>query len=173
MPTESVLEMNENEQYLSFRLSDELFAVDVIKAREVLDCADVTRVPQTPEYMLGVINLRGSVVPVVDLRRKFGMDEAERTIDSCIIVMEVVAENEVTVIGALADAVEEVMELDSTQVEPPPRIGSKLNTDFIRGMGNIGGQFMIILDIDRIFTADEIMAIQGDGDDLREEVVVE
>ncbi|MBE0501441.1 MAG: chemotaxis protein CheW [Desulfuromonadales bacterium] len=146
-------------QYLTFRLDGDLFAVDVSKAREVLDFADVTRVPQTPDYMLGVINLRGNVVPVINLRRKFGMDDAERTVDTCIIVIEIELKDETVVIGVVADAVQEVLDLDAGQIAPPPRLGTRLNTEFIRGMGNLNDQFIILLDIDRVFTHEEIAVI--------------
>ncbi len=146
-------------QYLTFRLDGDLFAVDVSKAREVLDFADVTRVPQTPDYMLGVINLRGNVVPVINLRRKFGMDDAERTVDTCIIVIEIEIKDETVVIGVVADAVQEVLDLDAEQIAPPPRLGTRLNTEFIRGMGNLNDQFIILLDIDRVFTHEEIAVI--------------
>jgi purine-binding chemotaxis protein CheW len=154
-------EASETIQYLTFKLGDELFGVDVSKAREVLDFSEVTNVPQMPDYMLGVINLRGSVVPVINLRRKFGMGEVDQTIDTCIIVIEVEIDGDVIVIGTLADAVQEVLDLTAAQIEPPPRLGTKLNTEFIKGMGNIDGQFLIILDIDRIFTAEELAAIEG------------
>ncbi len=154
-------ETSETIQYLTFKLGDELFGVDVSKAREVLDFSEVTNVPQMPDYMLGVINLRGSVVPVINLRRKFGMAEVEQTIDTCIIVIEVEIDGDVIVIGAMVDAVQEVLDLTAAQIEPPPRLGTKLNTEFIKGMGNINDQFLIILDIDRVFTAEELAAIEG------------
>ena len=152
----SVANQTDAAQFLTFGLGDDVFAIDVIKAREVLDFSGVTRVPQTPEYMLGVINLRGSVVPVIDMRLKFGMAEREKTRDSCIIVVEVNVDDEPVTVGALADSVQEVMDMQAGQIEPPPRIGTKLNTEFIRGMGNLGEKFVIILDIDRVFSADEL-----------------
>ena len=148
------------DQYLAFKLDNDLFAVDVAKAREILDYVEVTRVPQTPDYMLGVINLRGSVVPVINLRRKFGMDEVERTVDTCIIVLEVAVKDTPIVIGIVADAVQEVLDLAAEQIEPPPRLGTRLNTEFIHGMGNLDGNFVIILDIDRIFSVDELAVIE-------------
>lgn len=152
---------NEAVQYLTFRLGDELFGVDVSKAREVLDYSEVTHVPQMPDYMLGVINLRGSVVPVINLRNKFGMADSDQTIDTCIIVIEVDIDGDIIVIGTLADAVQEVLDLHASQIEPPPRLGTKLNTEFIKGMGNIDDQFLIILDIDRVFTAEELAVIEN------------
>ena len=154
-------ENNETIQYLTFKLGDELFGVDVSKAREVLDYSEVTHVPQMPGYMLGVINLRGSVVPVINLRKKFGLVDTEQTIDTCIIVIEIEIDGDVIVVGTMVDAVQEVLDLTEAQIEPPPRLGTKLNTEFIKGMGNIDGQFLIILDIDRVFTAEELSVIEG------------
>ncbi len=153
-------EKNEITQFLTFRLGEEVFGVGVLKVREVLDVISVTRVPQTPAFMLGVINLRGSVVPVVDLRRKFGLPLAEKSRDSCIIVFEVDLEGEVTVIGALADAVEEVLDLDQDQIEPAPKLGTRLKTEFILGMGKRGEGFVILLDMDRVFSAEELSMVQ-------------
>lgn len=147
-------------QYLTFKLGEENFAIDVIKAQEILDFVAPTRVPQTPPFMLGVINLRGSVVPVIDLRCKFGMSEAERNRDSCIIVMEIDVDGEKTVVGTLVDSVQEVLDLDAENLEPPPRIGTRLKTEFIKSMGNIDGDFLIILDIDRVFSTDELVLIE-------------
>jgi len=151
-------------QCLSFRLDEELFAVDVTRTREVLDFTSVTRVPQTPRYMLGVINLRGSVVPVIDLRLKFGLPEIERSRETCIVVLEVELDGERTVVGAVADSVQEVMELDAGRIEPPPRLGTRLRTEFIRGMGNHGDRLLILLDIDRIFSSDELSLVQEAGE---------
>jgi len=151
----------ETTQYLTFKLEDELFALDIGKVREVLDFTTITKVPQTPDYMRGVINLRGSVVPVVDLRLKFGMTMAEKTVNTCVIIVEVDMDGERVVMGAMADAVQEVLDLEPEQIEPPPRIGTKLKTDFIKGMGKHAEQFIIILDIDRVFTAEELEIVQG------------
>ncbi|RQW86748.1 MAG: chemotaxis protein CheW [Geobacter sp.] len=145
----------EIQQYLTFRLAQETFAVDVAKVREILDFVAITKVPQTPDFMRGVINLRGSVVPVVDMKLKFGMEPTEKTVNTCIIVLEVTIENETTIVGALADSVQEVVELDPSQIEPPPRIGMKLNIDFIKGMGKLNDEFVIILDTDKIFSVTE------------------
>ena len=152
----AVTAITETRQYLTFKLADEIFAVDVEKVREILELTNITKVPQTPDYMRGVINLRGSVVPVMDMRLKFGMPESETTVNTCIIVVEVLHENEVVVIGALADSVQEVFELEPGQIEPPPRIGTRFNTDFILGMGKNDSQFIMILNIDRAFTSDEL-----------------
>ena len=152
----AVAEITETKTYLTFTLDEEDFGVDVSNVREVLDFSNVTKVPRTPDYMKGVINLRGSVVPVVDMRIKFGLEEAEATVDTCIIVMEVEMEGEATVIGALADSVKEVFELDPNSIEPPPRIGTRLDTEFISGMGKYKDNFIIILDINEVFSAEEL-----------------
>jgi purine-binding chemotaxis protein CheW len=149
----------ETSQYLTFKLAEETFAVNVAKVREILDFISITKVPRTPDFMRGVINLRGSVVPVVDMKLKFGMEETEKTVDTCIIVIEVTIDGETTIVGALADSVEEVVELEPGQIEPPPRIGMKLDTDFISGMGKLGEEFVIILDTDRIFSFEEVEAL--------------
>jgi purine-binding chemotaxis protein CheW len=153
-----------SQQFLSFALGDEVFAVNVLQVKEILDVINITRVPQMPDYMLGVINLRGSVVPVIDLRCKFGMERGERKQDNCIVVLEIDFEGERVVIGALTDAVREVLDLTADQIEPPPRMGMKLKSEFIRGMGKQGESFIIILDIDRIFSSDEICVMQAAED---------
>jgi purine-binding chemotaxis protein CheW len=143
-------------QYLTFNLGEEIFALDIMKVREVLDLTSITKVPQTPEFMRGVINLRGGVVPVVDLRLKFGMPRTESTVNTCIIIVEVALEGERLMLGALADSVQEVMDLEEAQIEPPPRIGTSVRTDFIRGIGKRGEDFVMILDIDRVFSAEDL-----------------
>ena len=152
----TVAKITEARQYLTFKMEEEIFALDVGKVREILDYTNITKVPRTPDFMKGVINLRGSVVPVVDMRLKFHMPAQERTVDTCIIVVEITVEGEPTVLGALVDSVQEVFELEPSQVEPAPRIGTKLNTDFILGMGRRDERFVIILDIDRVFSSDEL-----------------
>ena len=151
-------------QYVTFSLGEELFGVEVTRTREILSLTPVTKVPQTPDYLLGVINLRGQVVPVVDMRLKLGMDAGAETEDTCIIVVEVQIDGEPIVVGALADAVREVLEIRSDQIEPPPRLGTRLKTEFITGMGKIDEQFMILLNIDRIFNSDELALVQDMSD---------
>jgi len=150
--------------YLTFKLDGEDYAVDVSSVREVLDYTSITKVPRTPDFMKGVINLRGSVVPVVDMRLKFGLREAEVTVDTCIIVMEVEIGGEATVIGALADSVKEVFELDPGRIEPPPRIGSGLESEFISGMGKYNDSFIIILDVNKVFSEDELIYLKEASD---------
>jgi len=148
-------------QYLTFKLDDEIFAVDISKVREVLDFTAVTKVPRTPEFMRGVINLRGSVVPVVDMKLKFGMTKTDKTVNTCIIIVEVKVDDEITVLGALADSVQEVMDLEPNQIEAAPKIGTRLRTEFIKGMGKKDEHFIIILDIDKVFSTDELALVQG------------
>ncbi|HPI92620.1 MAG TPA: chemotaxis protein CheW [Deltaproteobacteria bacterium] len=152
----SVEGITETRQYLSFKLNEEEFALDISKVREVLDFTKITKVPQTPEFMRGVINLRGSVVPVVDLNKKFGIKNTEKTVNTRIIIGEVSIEGDGTVLGVLADSVHEVMELEPESIEPAPKIGTKMNTDFIKGMGKREEEFVMILDIDKVFSADEL-----------------
>ena len=159
-----VAEVMETTQYLTFKLEEEIFALDISKVREVLDFTSITKVPRTPEFMRGVINLRGNVVPVVDMRLKFGMTKTENTVNTCIIIVEIHLDGETTVLGALADAVQEVIELGSGQIEPAPKIGTRLKTDFIQGMGKQGEGFIIILEIDRVFSADELALVQDAGE---------
>jgi purine-binding chemotaxis protein CheW len=157
----STVEMTETRQYLTFRLGTEIFATEVSKVREVLDFTTITEIPRTPEFMSGVINLRGSVVPVVDMRLCLEMSRTERTTNTCIVVLEVLLENESIVIGALADSVEEVIDLEPDQIRPAPRIGSQIRTDFIKGMGKRDQQFITILDIDRVFSAEELSVVRN------------
>ncbi|MBT4088600.1 MAG: chemotaxis protein CheW [Deltaproteobacteria bacterium] len=158
MENVALLEVN---QYLAFKLEDEVFAFDISRVREVLEFDAVTKVPQTPDMMQGVINLRGSVVPVVDLRIKFGMGEIEKTVNTVIIIIEIDLDGDSTMIGVLVDSVKEVMDLDSEHIEPPPSIGSRLNTEFIDGMGKQENQFIIILNIEKIFSSDELNLVQS------------
>ena len=154
---------SESRQYVTFSLAEELFGVEVTRAREILSLTPVTKVPQTPDYLLGVINLRGQVVPVVDMRLKLGLPAGEETEDTCIIVIEVQVDGEAIVVGALADAVREVLEVRDDQIEPPPRLGTKLNIEFISGMGKIGEQFLILLNIDQVFSSEELVMVQDAG----------
>ncbi len=154
-------------QYLTFKLDEEVFGLAIGKVREVLDFTTVTRMPQTPAYMRGVINLRGSVVPVIDLNLKFGMKQTEKTVNTCIIIVEIETDGEVIVLGALADSVEEVVELEPDQIEPAPKIGTKLNTEFIKGMGKQEDIFIILLNIDKVFSYEELAMVQGSDSQLK------
>jgi purine-binding chemotaxis protein CheW len=168
----SVTSIAETAQYLTFKLSDEVFAVEVGKVREILEYISITKVPKTPEFMRGVINVRGSVVPVIDLRLKFGMDRTEQSVNTCIIVLEMGFEGEATILGALSDSVQEVIEIEPDQIEPPPRIGTRLKTEFIKGIGKREGHFVMILDIDKVFSSDELELVQEKSGNLMMEAAV-
>jgi len=157
----SVAGILETTQFLTFKLDNEVFALDISKVREVLDFTSITKVPRTPEFMRGVINLRGSVVPVVDLRLKFGMSRTEKSVNTCIIIVEVTVDDETTILGALADSVQEVLDLEPDHIEPAPKIGTRLNTEFIKGMGKRENNFIIILDIDKVFSTGELAMVQA------------
>lgn len=149
------------DQYLTFTLEDELFALDIYSVREVLEYTTITRIPRTPEYMRGIINVRGNAVPVIDLNGKFRGELTKPTINTSIIIAEVELEGETTIVGALADAVQEVFELSGDQIDPPPRMGASIKADFIKGMGRYESRFIMILDINKIFSADEIAMFHG------------
>jgi purine-binding chemotaxis protein CheW len=155
--------INTTNQYLSFRLADEVYGIDITQVREVLEFSTVTRVPRVPEFMRGVINLRGGVVPVIDLRLKFGMGRTEKTVNTCVIITEVAVDDERTVLGAMADSVQEVLELEPSQIEPPPKIGMRLKNDFIKGMGKYNDNFIILIDVDRVFSAEELAIVAETG----------
>ena len=151
-------------QYLTFKLREEVFAIEISKVREVLEYTTVTKVPRTPDFMSGVINLRGNVVPVIDLNLKLGMPLTEKTIDTCIIIVEIAVSGEIVVLGALADSVQEVIDLEPENIEPAPKIGTSLNIEFLKGMGKKDDQFMMIFDIDKVFSSEDIAAVSGGTD---------
>ncbi len=152
--------ITETAQYMTFRLGGELFAIGVGQVREVLEMARITRVPTAPEYMRGMVNVRGKAIPAVDLRLRFGLPPAADTLVTRIIVMELELDGETTIIGGVADSVHEVIELEPGQIEPPPRIAMRWRTEFIRGMGRRGDDFIIILDIDSVFSSEELALVE-------------
>lgn len=163
----SVEAITETKQYLSFKLEGEEFALDISRVREVLDVTRITKVPQSPNFMRGVINLRGAVVPVVDLNMKFGNKTTEKTENTRIIISEIDLEGDETVLGVLADSVNEVMEIEPESIEPAPKIGTGVNTDFLKGMGKRDEEFVMILDIDKVFSADDLNCLsQTEQDDI-------
>ncbi len=163
-------EIIQSTQYLTFTLGEEDFALDIATVREVLNYTTITRVPRMPQFLSGVINLRGNVVPVIDLRLKLGMSAIRKTADTCIVIVEIEVDGEMTQMGALADSVKEVIDLDPSQISPPPKLGTKLKSDFIKGMGKQDERFLIILDIDCILSDDELamMISSGDSDDRQD-----
>lgn len=150
-------------QYITFKLGDEIFAINVAQVREVLDLTLITRVPTAPEYMRGVVNVRGAAVPVVDLRRKFGLPAAQDTVHSRIVVLELLLDGETCVVGGIADSVHEVIELEPSQVNPPPSIAMRWRSEFIQGMGKRGEQFIILLDINAVFSSDDVALVEAAG----------
>ena len=146
--------------YLSFKLGDELFAADVAKVLEILEVPKITKVPKSPGYLRGVINLRGNVLPVIDSRVKFGLPFQPDTISTCIVVLTVQMENESLVLGALVDSVQEVIEIGPGQIQPAPSIGVKYRSEFIDGMVKIEEQFLMLLNLDKVFSSDELVSVQ-------------
>jgi purine-binding chemotaxis protein CheW len=146
--------ITETGQYITFKLGDEIFAINVEQVREVLELSLITKVPTAPDYMRGVVNVRGKAIPVVDLRLKFGLPLSADTVNSRIVVMELELDGEQTVVGGIADSVHEVIELEPGQINPPPRIAMRWRTELIQGMGRRGDQFIIILDINQVFASD-------------------
>lgn len=146
--------------FLSFLLGDEVFAINVTKVINILEVSHVTRVPKAPVYMKGVVNLRGTVLPVVDLRLKFGLPETQITINSSIIVLNLEMDGEQFLVGALVDAVREVLELKESDIAPSPSIGTKYKSGFIEGMWRINESFIMILDIEKVFSSEEIVDFQ-------------
>ena len=148
--------ITEVSQYITFKLGNELFAISVTQVREVLEVSTITRVPTAPEYMRGVVNVRGKAIPVADLRLRFGLPRIADTLSTRIIVMELVLDGEPTVLGGIADSVHEVIELDPSSINPPPRIAMRWRTDFIQGMGRRGDDFILILDVNAVFASEEL-----------------
>jgi purine-binding chemotaxis protein CheW len=152
-------------QYLTFMLDRETYAIDINRVREVLDMPRITHVPNMPDFMRGVINLRGGVVPVIDLRCKFHLEPVADTVQTCIIIIEISLDGASTLLGAVADSVREVMRLEDMRLVPPPRLGNRLKTEFIRGMINRDNEFIIVLDVMRVFSIEELEAL-GDASQL-------
>ncbi|MEJ2147536.1 MAG: chemotaxis protein CheW [Acidobacteriota bacterium] len=159
--------------YLTFSLDEEEFALEIPKVHEVLDYTTITKVPRMPEFLRGVLNLRGNVLPVVDLGLKLGIKEVEKTVDTCIIVIEVDMDGEPVQMGILVDSVHEVTELDAAQISPPPRLGTNLKAEFLRGMGHLDEKFLLILDIDKILSSEELAVVQSAGDEMQDGCVPE
>ena len=145
-------------QFLTFFLAGEEYAITILKVTEILECAVLTKVPGAPGWVRGVINLRGSVVPVVDLGVKFGIGPTEITRRTCVVVVEIQNDQERLVLGVMADAVHQVVELGADQIQPPPSFGPKVRVDCIEGMGDSNGKFVVLLDIDRVLSLSEILA---------------
>ena len=162
---------NQTLQILTFTLEKDVFALSITDIREVIEVKELTRLPQTPDFMRGVINLRGQVVPVIDLKRKFEMGTTEFTIDTCIIIIEVEIGDEVTTLGALADAVQDVIEVNANDVEPPPKIGACVDTTYIYGIvvGKQEDDFTVILNKPKLFSLRELTLAHDVVEDISEQ----
>jgi purine-binding chemotaxis protein CheW len=150
-------------KYLTFTLAAEDYGLEILKVREIIGMMDVTAVPQTPEYVKGVINLRGRVIPVIDLRLKFGLEEAEYGERTCIIVVEVQSEMGSMQMGVVVDSVSEVLNINGDDIEPPPSFGARLKTQYILGIAKAKGTIKILLDIDKVLTGDEMAGLESLG----------
>ena len=149
----------QSQQYLTFVLDGEVFALGILSIKEILEYQQVTTVPMTPGYVRGVINLRGAVVPVLDLCVRFGKQSSPVTKRTCIVILEIDAGGERFDIGVGVDTVNAVLDIPATEIEPPPSFGARIHTDFIRGMGKVQGQFVILLNVDQILPSEEMLAL--------------
>jgi purine-binding chemotaxis protein CheW len=150
---------SEQTQYLTFMLGREMFAIGILVIKEIIEYHNLTTVPMMPESIRGVINLRGAVVPVIDLSARFGRSPAQITKRSCIIIVEVESDGERQDMGVIVDAVNQVLDIPASEIEPAPAFGAKIRTDFIQGMGKVGGKFVILLDVGHVLSVDEIGAL--------------
>ena len=151
-------------QYLTFLIGGEEYAVALLRIREIIEYDTVTRVPSTPAWIRGVINVRGSVVPVVDLAVKFGLPGSAVTRRTCIVIAEVLIEGQETAMGVIADSVNQVVDLGPRDIEPAPAFGTRVKVDFLAGMGKLGKHFALILDIDRVLSAGELLTASAAAD---------
>ncbi len=147
-------------KYLTFSMADEEYGIGILKIKEIIGMMPITTVPQTPEFVKGVINLRGKVIPVIDLRLRFGMDAIDYTERTCIIVVEIDGSVGTVQIGIVVDAVSEVLNVNGEEIEETPTFGAKLNTDYILGMAKMEGGVKILLDIDRVLSGEEIEILE-------------
>lgn len=155
-------------QYLTFYVAGEEYAVTILKVTEIIECVTLTHVPGTPSWIRGVLNLRGAVVPVVDLAVKFGLPPTTLTRRTCVVMVEIEHDGERLVLGVMADSVHQVVELTTDQIQPPPSFGPKVRVDCIHGMGVTGDALVVLLDIDRVLSAAEILAASLIEDDVVE-----
>jgi len=155
------LARQEAQQYLTFMQGGEMFAIGILRVKEIIEYGSLTTVPAMPDFIRGVINLRGAVVPVVDLSSRFGGQVAQATPRSCIVIVELEHEDSQQVMGIMVDAVSEVIEIPAEEIEPAPTFGARIRTDFIAGMGKVEGRFVILLDVNRVLSLDEIAQLAG------------
>ena len=151
---------DEQQQYLTFMLGEEMFAIGILSIREIIEYGFVTDVPMTPPFIRGVLNLRGAVVPVVDLAARFGRETRENSKRTCIVIVDIEAENgSQQQMGVVVDAVNEVLEIPDGDIEPPPEFGTRIRNDFIKSMGKIDGKFVVILDLNRVLSVEEVAVV--------------
>jgi len=143
-------------KFLTFVLGEEIYGIEILKAREIIGLMDITTVPQTPDYMKGVINLRGKVIPVIDLRKKFSMQEGVHTQETCVIVVEVNGSS----IGLIVDSVSEVSDITGEEIENAPSYGQGIDTSFIMGLGKVKNKIIILLDIDAVLSTEELEMVE-------------
>ena len=155
----SAIEALERVQHLTFALAGEEFAIEILSVKEIIEYTPPTTVPMTPSSIRGVINVRGSVVPVVDLAVRFGLPPSEVTKRTCIIIVELAIDGLETTMGVVADTVNEVTPLTAEDIEPPPNFGTKVSVEFLRGIGKLGEKFILVLDVDHVLTANEFQAL--------------
>lgn len=161
---------NEASQYLTFILSDEEFAVPIMQVKEIIEYNDLTTVPMVPEFIAGALNLRGSIVPVINLAIKFGMTPSEISRRTCVVIMEVEVDNEQVVMGVLVDKVLQVLDITEENIDAAPTLGAQIRTDFIKGMGKLEDRFVIILAINKILSAGEIAVVGSFNDESEGQV---
>ena len=147
-------------KYLTFTLADEEYGIGILEIKEIIGMMPITTVPQTPEFVKGVINLRGKVIPVMDLRLRFGMEAMDYTERTCIIVVEIASQTGTVMIGVVVDSVSEVLNIKGEDIEDTPTFGTKLNTDYIHGMAKMEGGVKILLDIDKVLSSQEVVLLE-------------
>jgi len=154
----------EGGKFLTFLMANEKYGLEILKVREIMGMMDVTSIPTTPAFIRGVINLRGKVIPVVDLRLKFGIEAKEDTQRTCIIVVHLTHTAQEMTMGIIVDEVSDVLDIDRNQIEPPPSFGANIRTDFILGMGKVDRKVMTLLDINRVLTEQEVALVEGSAE---------
>jgi len=155
--------------YLTFKLEDEFFGANVSKVLNILEMTKITKVPKAPVYMKGVINLRGAVLPLIDTRIKFDMEETSYTTNTCILVLDITMGGDSVHVGALVDSVQEVIEIDEASIQPPPSIGNKYKSEFIEGMAKVNDEFIMLLNMDLIFSTDELSLLKDTSSEIMAE----
>ncbi|BCM26183.1 chemotaxis protein CheW [Methyloradius palustris] len=160
----AALGIADSQQYLTFMLGTEVFAINILNIKEIIEYGQLTEVPRMPEFIRGVINLRGAVVPVIDLGARFGKQPTSLSRRTCVVIIEVEYEGEQQVVGVMVDAVNEVMDILPDQIEPAPNFGANIRADFIAGMGKVEGKFVIILNVSYVLSLEEIATLAAVGD---------